>query len=289
MNQFELQRRAVAALRGLAVGDAMGAATEGYRPEEVEEIYEAQIRELVDPVNLYPELGPDRERGAVGPVTRAAVQVAAALSGESEERPDPEDLGWAVALGITVEGGEIPALVSGARRFAEGEALAAGCAVAAAVAAGVMGVMPRDVLSQAALAADYAGGPELANAVLRAAGVAQASGGRAPGEVLAEQFSPAHDLTSAVAFVFGVAFATQSVRRGVPQTINLGGHASLTGGLVGAICGAFAPNTAVDAWSSEVEASSGLALEALAGRLLALRPPPSPPPPPEEPRRGRRS
>src|SRR3712207_2213154 len=103
MDQFEVQRRAVAALRGLAVGDAMGAATEGYRPEEVEEIYEAQIRELIEPVNLYPELGPDRERGVVGPVTRAAVQATAILAGAPGEPPDPEDLGWAVALGVMTE------------------------------------------------------------------------------------------------------------------------------------------------------------------------------------------
>jgi ADP-ribosylglycohydrolase len=267
-DETELNRRALAALRGLAVGDAMGAATEGYLPDEVIEVYEAPIAELVDPVNLYPESRPDRMRGRVGPVTEGAVDAVGVLSGRAEPVETPP-AGWAVALGIACAGADLAPILASARRF--GKAGPAVAAVAAAVAAGLAGYMMRDALSLAVRAAELAGDPALARRIVEAAGVAQASGGRGVGAAVAAVASPGPDVDDATAFAFGVAFGTQSVRRVLPQAVNQGGTASLTAGLAGALCAAVAPGSAVEAWIDEVESASNLDLRAVVERLLTLR------------------
>jgi ADP-ribosylglycohydrolase len=267
-DETELRRRALAALRGLAVGDAMGAATEGYLPDEVIEVYEAPIVELVDPVNLYPEARPDRARGRVGPVTEGAIDAVGVLSGRAEPVETPL-VGWAVALGIARAGADVEPILTSARRF--GKASSAVAAVAAAVAGGLAGYMMRDALSLAVRAAERAGGADLARRIVEAAGVAQASGGRGVGAAVAAVASPGPDVDDAVAFAFGVAFGAQSVRRALPQAVNQGGSASLTAGLAGALCGAVAPGSAVEAWIDEVESASNLDLRAVVERLLALR------------------
>jgi ADP-ribosylglycohydrolase len=268
MDDAELRRRALAALRGLAIGDAMGAATEGYQPDEVIEIYDAPIGELVEPVNLFPEVAPDRARGRIGPVTESAIDAVAVLGGITDDE-DPARLGWSVALGIVSAGGDLESVVSESRRFSE--AGPAGAAVAAAVAAGLAGYMARDALSLAVRAATLAGDAGLARQIVEAAGAAQGSGGRQVGAVVAEVVGPGRGANDAVAFAFGVAFGTQSVRRALPQAVNQGGAASLTAGIAGALCGAVAPGSAVEAWSDEVEAASGVDLRAVVDRLLALR------------------
>lgn len=274
MDREERRRRAIAALRALAVGDAMGAATEGYRPEEIEEVYDARVMELVEPVNLYPESAADRGYAAIGPVTRGALAAAEALAGRGAT-VEGEALGWAVAVGIATPVGEIERIVELARRFGGEAAGAAGAAVAAGVAAGVGGYMARDAVGQAALAAERAGAARLAAAIARAAGIGQSSGGSAGGGAVgvqvAERYPPAGALESVVAFAVGVAFGAQSVRRAVPEAVNQGGEASLTAAIAGALCGGFAPGTAVEAWAREVEAVNGLDLAAVADGLLALR------------------
>lgn len=274
MTNAEARRRASAALRGLAVGDALGAATEGYRPEEVENVYDAPITELTEPVNLYPESEPDRARAEVGPVTRAAIAGGRRLLGAPGGLIDGDALGWAVPVGIITAAGPVEPLVEAATAFATGEARAAGAAVAAAVAAGIGGFMARDTVAQATLAAVVAGCPALAHAIIRATGIGQASGGRLVGAQIAAECPPGPGPAAAVAFAFGVAFGAQSVRRAMLEAVNQGGESSLTAALVGALCGSFAPATTVETWASEVETANGLNLDALAERLLARRPPP---------------
>jgi ADP-ribosylglycohydrolase len=273
-NPVESRRRALAALRALAVGDAMGAATEGYRPDEVEAVYDAPIAELVEPVNLYPESAPDRALGEVGPVTRGALAAARRLTNWVEDEwplVPPDWLGWSVPLGIAVPAGqtgriaEIAALISG------GITAAAGAAVAAAISAGVGLFMPRDALGQAARAAVDAGAPSLAQRIMAAAGAGQESGGRLGGLVVGERFPPGPEPADAAVFALGVAFAAQSVRRAIPQAVNQGGLASLSAALAGALCATWAPATAVEPWADEVVAVNELELEPLADALMALR------------------
>jgi ADP-ribosylglycohydrolase len=268
IDDAELRRRALAVLRGLAVGDAMGAATEGYQPDEVIEVYESPIGEMVEPVNLYPESAPDRIRGVIGPVTESAIEAVSVFASRAVDE-EPARLGWSVALGIMSAGVDLDGIVASARRF--GGPGPAGAAVAAAIAAGVLGYMARDALSLAVRAATLAGNDALARRIVEAAGAAQGSGGRLVGAVVADVVGPGPSTDDAVAFAFGVAFGTQSIRRAVPQAVNQGGAASLTAGLAGALCGATAPGSAVEAWSNEVEAASGVDLRAVVDQLLALR------------------
>ena len=271
MDAARLRLHALAALRGLAVGDAMGAATEGYQPDEVEEVYEGPIAELTEPVNLYPEEVPDRERGVVAPVTRAALAAVEALA---ESRPlgaDRAALGWAVTLGIVAPAGSPDLLAREARALA-GDALAAvGAAVAAAVAAGVSGFMARDAVALAMGAAEAAGDPLLAQRIGRAAGLGQASGGRRVGAAVRAEFPPWPAEEDAAIFAFGVAFGAQNARRAILEAVNQGGLASLAAGLVGAICAALTPSSLVEAWAHEVELCSGIDLGAVVDRVLAVR------------------
>lgn len=271
MDDVELHRRAHAVLRALAAGDAMGAATEGLLPDEVLAVYEAPVTELVEPVNRDPERSEGRARGAIGPVTRSALAAADRLSGAATGTLDVDALGWAVTLGIVSPAGGVAPVVQGARQVAAGVTAAAGAAVAAAIAAGLGGFMARDMVSWAALAAREVGAPDLAERIVAAAGVGQASGGRQAGALVGAQFPPGPDPATAVAFAFGVAFSAQSVRRAIAEAVNQGGPASLTAGLAGAICAAVAPASAVESWADEVERTSGLDLAAVADRLLRIR------------------
>lgn len=232
-------RRAVAALRGLVIGDAMGAATEGYRPDEVLEVYGTPIGELVEPVNLYPESIPDRLLGEVGPVARIALAAGGLLSDAAGPSPDDAGLAWAVALGIARPPDALDRIMADTARAVQ--------------------------------VAEYAGGAALAELIRRAVGVAQESGGRRVGERVAALCNPAGDATNITAFAFGVAYGTQSVRRAVPQAANQGGSASLTAALAGALCGAFAPTTVVESWAAEVERVNDLELAGIAAALLRLR------------------
>jgi ADP-ribosylglycohydrolase len=271
MEAAEVHRRAVAVLRALAAGDAIGAAAEGYRPEEIIAVYDAPIGELLEPVNLYPESAPDRARAAVGPVTRSALAAADRLAGVSTADVDADAMGWAVALGIASPVDTLPAMIADAAVLASGDAANAGTVVAAAISAGIGGYLARDAISFAALAAREAGAAGLADLIVRAAGLAQASGGRQAGAAVAAEVPPGPGCTLIAAFALGVAFGVQSVRRAILEAVNQGGAASHTAALAGAICASFAPATAVEAWADEVERVSGLHLGRVAGGLLALR------------------
>lgn len=274
--EAETARRALAALRGLVVGDAIGAATEGYRPGEVEEVYDAPITEPLEPVNLYPESAPDRKRAEAGSVTRAAIAGARRLLGVPGGAIEGDALGWAAPLGLVSVAGS-PDLITRAASFADGEACAAGAALAAAIAAGLGSRSAGDAVGEAVTAALAAGSPALADAITQAAAIGQASGGQLVGAQVAAEYPPGPERIPAVAFAFGVAVGVQSVRRAMLEAANQGGEASLTAALAGALCGAVAPGSIVESWAVEVETVNGLDLMALTSSLLALRPPPAPP------------
>jgi len=288
-DEGETRRRALAVLRALATGDALGAACEGYAADEVLAIYEASVTELVEPVNLYPESAPDRERGAVGPVTHGALAGARLLELGPEAawpaRITPL-LSWAVPLGMSYPLIEAPIMTrraAGIARLSEAGSLAgsAACALASAISAGLDLYLARDVFGAAIQTAGDTGAPALAQRLAAAAGEAQASGGRGVGRAVARVCPPGPDPVDAAVFAFGVAFGAQSVRRAIIEAANEGGAASLTAGLAGALCAAFAPASSVEAWADEVEAISALDLRAVAGGLLTLRfLPPAPEPDP---------
>ncbi len=271
IDEDEIRRRAIGALRGLAVGDAMGAATEGYLPDEVDEVYDAPIGELVDPINLYPEIATDRQRGVVGQVTREALDVAASLSrGETPELTE-DGVGWAVPLGIISTVDDLDGIVRTVAGVTDIATAACGAAVAAAVAAGVSGYMVRDAISLAVRAAELVGSPEVAHRIVLAAGEAQASGGRQPGAAVGATYPPGPGIVDVTAFAFGVAFGSQSVRRAIPESVNQGRRSSLSAALAGAICGAIVPGSTVESWSDQVEEASEIDLTSIAGQLLEAR------------------
>jgi ADP-ribosylglycohydrolase len=267
----DIRRRAIGALRGLAVGDAMGAATEGYFPDEVEEVYEAPIAELVDPINLYPDAVADRQRAAVGGVTRAALEAAEALS--RGERPvlAEDSIGWAVPLGIVSTIDDLDGIAETVAGVSDVATAASGAAVAAAVAAGVNGYLVRDAIALAVRVAELTGSPDVARRIVAAAGLAQASGGRQTGAAVGASYSAGPSIVDVTAFAFGVAFGAQSVRRAIPEAVNQGRRASLSAALAGAICGAIVPGSTVESWSDQVEEASAIDLTALVGRLLEVR------------------
>lgn len=271
IDETEIRRRAVGALRGLAVGDAMGAATEGYLPDEIEEVYEAPIAEFVDPINLYPDAAEDRQRGIVGPVTREALEAAGSFIHGETLSPTVDSIGWAVPLGIISSVDDLDYILRAAGAIDDVAAAAAGAAVAAAIAAGVSGYMARDAVSLAIRAAELAGAPHAARRIIQAAGEAQASGGRRVGEAVAAAVPPGPGIADATAFAFGVAFGAQSVRRAIPEAVNQGRRSSLSAALAGALCGAIVPGSTVESWSDEVEEASEIDLTSIAGRLLEVR------------------
>jgi ADP-ribosylglycohydrolase len=267
----EIRRRAIGALRGLAVGDAMGAATEGYLPDEVEEVYDAPIAELVDPINLYPDAAEDRPRATAGSVTREALSLADAIIRNEPLPPAPDSIGWAVPLGIISPVDDLERITTAVQSVSDVATAASAAAVAAAVAAGVSGYMARDAISLAIRAAEQAGSPEVARRIVQAAGEAQASGGRRVGEAVGATVPPGPSVADVTAFAFGIAFGAQSVRRAIPEAVNQGRRASLSAALAGALCGAIVPGSTVESWSDDVEEASEIDLTAIAGRLLEAR------------------
>ena len=256
--------RATAALRALAVGDAMGRATEYYDPAEITEVYEDLVTELFEPVRLFDE--EEWAAGEIGPPTEQVIALstegesAAATSGPRGDTADALSAG--VALGLARPLGAVLA----------GEASAAAvAAVAAAVGAAMEGYAGREVVGFASQAARVAGDDALAEAIMAAAGIAQASGGRHPGEALRAVFPPVGDAAAVTPFILGLVYGTQSARRAILEAVNQGGHAPETAGIAGAICAGISPTSLPEAWGADVERRNGLDLTAVAHRYLAAR------------------
>jgi ADP-ribosylglycohydrolase len=238
----DLISRIEAVLGAFASGDAMGRATEGYRPEEIAEVYEDAVAEFVEPVRLF-----DDEVWAEGEAGDATAHVVnghdpTALDARMTEYAGIDLLPLGVALGLQ-------------RRFDDPADVAGGAPVAA-VAAGVSAALDEqsvsDVMRLAALAARGAGDDALAESIARAGGIAQASGGRRSGEALRGEFPPDGDARSVVAFVFGIVYATRSARRAIVESVNEGGHAPATAAIAGAICAALTPASLPRTWADTV-------------------------------------
>lgn len=256
--------RILAALRALAVGDAMGRATEGYEPDEILEVYEGPVTEFVEPVRPF-----DDEvwaAGEIGPPTQLVVALA-----------DPELAGQVRWLEDATEIDHLPeAVADGLRRTLDAVQTAlphppAHAALSAGLAAAVDGHSVRDVLRYARAAAEDAGGPALSTAIAHATAIAEESGGREAGNALRRVFSPSGGGDALVAFIFGIVYATQSARRAIEEAVNQGGHAPIAAALAGAICAAALPGTLPHAWASTAEQLNSLDLEAAAGRYTAAR------------------
>jgi ADP-ribosylglycohydrolase len=260
MTPTDASERVAAALRALAVGDAMGRATEHYEPAEIADIYEDAVTEFVEPVRLFD----DEEWAAAetGLPTAAVIALAPPARGDEPGVADPIGrLPTGVALGLRRPLRDLLA------RPPEPPI----AAMAAAVSAAVDGHPAREVLGLAAEGARAAGDAELAERIMQAGGIAQASGGRRAGAALRETFSPSGDARSVVPFILGVVYATQSARRAILEAVNQGGHAPETAAIAGAICGAIVPISLPPAWAAEVERVNNLDLAALAARYTAAR------------------
>jgi ADP-ribosylglycohydrolase len=261
MESADTLLRATAALRALAAGDAMGRATEYYTPAEIAEVYEDAVTDFLEPVRLFDEEA--WEAAEVGPPTRLVL--ARAEAGDAAPAPPAGDV---AALPVAV--------ARGLARSLE-EVLAAGgesppaVALAAAVSAAVEGHPARAVFGYAVEAARAAGDGDLAERILRAGGLAQASGGRWPGAALRDVFPPDGDAATVTAFTLGLVYATQSARRAILEAVNQGGHAPETAGISGAICAAIVPTSLPEAWGAAVERHNGLDLARAARRLVGAR------------------
>lgn len=268
MNEQErIERALLGALRGMVVGDAIGAAGEGLAPEEIEEVYDGPITELTDPANLYPERAPDRVRGQIGPVSESALAFARRLTA-GEGAAVASGMSWPIVLGLVLPRADATSIVEATRSYG---GAAPACALAGAVTAALGGYLARDAVGLAAEVAGRAGDQALAGLLVEAAGAAQASGGRMVGEAVAEIAPPWGEFRDSVAFAIGVAFGGYGVRRAVLAAANGGGHASFTAAAAGALCGALAPGSNVQAWSDEVASASGLDLAAVAAGLIRVR------------------
>ncbi len=255
--------RLVAAFQALAVGDAMGRATEAYEPAEIEEIYEDAIMEFVEPVRLF-----DDEQWAAaetGSPTENAIAMALATTATSMNEPSVVDivhLPRAVAIG---------AMRPLAAILAFPPANAGIAAVAAAVSAGIEGRPAHAALAASVQAAHAAGDGRLAAAIVEAGGIAQASGGRRAGVALRVRFSPAGDIGALTPFILGLVYATQSARRGILEAVNQGGHAPESAAITGAICAAVVPLSLPPAWAAEVERVNALDFTPIARRCVVAR------------------
>ncbi|MBI2760536.1 MAG: ADP-ribosylglycohydrolase family protein [Chloroflexi bacterium] len=239
----DLTSRIEAVLGAFAAGDAMGRATEGYRPDEIIEVYEDAVTEFVEPVRLF-----DDEVWAKGETGDATTHVvtghdALTLTARIKEYAGIDLLPLGVALGLRWPLSELPGRSVGATQ----------AAVAAGVSAALDGLSASDALESAALAARDAGDGALAESIMQAGGIAQASGGRRSGEALREDFPPDGDARSVVAFVFGIVYATSSARRAIVEAVSQGGHAPETAAIAGAICAALTPASFPRAWGETVE------------------------------------
>ena len=263
MESADALARAAAALRALAVGDAMGRATELYDPAEIEDIYEEAITEFVEPVRLFDD--EEWAAGETGQPTQIALEAATGASRADDEPAHAdriEQLPRAVTLGLMR-----PLTDVLATRWASGPSLA----VAVAVSAAMEGHPAREALTVAARAAGAAGDERLGERIAQAGGIAQASGGRRPGAALREVFPPGSDAGMLVPFVLGLVYATQSARRAILEAINQGGHAPESAGIAGAICAAIVPISLPPAWAAEVERINEQQLDLTARRCLAAR------------------
>jgi ADP-ribosylglycohydrolase len=257
----EVLARITAALGALAVGDALGRATEYNRPEELTEKYEELKADFLDPVRLFDDEA--WAEGETGPATSLVLGVAAGRkSAVAAGAEDVAMLSLGVAWGLMG--------VSGAGG-SQGESNPAMAAIAAGVSAGLAGEPATMMLSAAAEAARAAGAPSLGDAIIRAGGIAQATGGRHSGEALSGTFPPGGEAASVVPFVFGIAYAAQNARRAILEAVNQGGHAPETAALAGALCASLAPASLPRAWSGTVERTNGFDLSGAAAWFAAAR------------------
>lgn len=262
MSQTEMLTRITAALRALAVGDALGRATEHYTPEEILEVYEDIITDFVQPVRLFDE---EQWRvGEIGPPTTIVLE-AAEHGGvwPGATGANVAHLPAGVAAGLSQP---LPSLMN----EIHGDGPLA--AVAAGTAAAVDGYPFIEIVAAASRAARLAGDDDLAEAILQAGGLGQASGGRLAGAVLRGRFPSDDGSRSVVPLVFGIVYALQSARRAIIDAVNQGGHAPETAAIAGAICAAAAPVTLPPSWWEVVErANPDLDLEQVARLFAALR------------------
>lgn len=263
--------RTTAALRALAAGDAMGRATEHYRPDEIGEVYEEAITEFVEPVRLF-----DDEiwtAGEIGPPT----EVVLAFTPQSEKadaglpgiRAAVDRLPVALSIGLRYAVPDLPC-APGSLPIAAGIEPSF-LAVAAGITAAVDGFTIRDLIRHVMGKAEAIGDGTLVASLAEAVALAETSGGRNAGAILAAAFSPDGGVDALVPFIFGIVYATQSARRAIVEAVNQGGHAPQTAAIAGAICAAALPGTLPRAWGLEVERVNGLDLEAVARRYLAAR------------------
>ena len=256
--------RTTAALRALAVGDAMGRATEYYDPAEITEVYEDLVTEFLEPVRLFDE--EEWAAGEIGPPTELVIALSAEGEGAAASRDAGGDAVAALPAGVALGlARPLGALLAGE------VAAAAVAAIAAAIGAALEGYTGREVVGLASQAARAAGDDALAERIIAAGGVAQASGGRHPGEALRTAFPPSGDDAAVTPFILGLVYGTQSARRAILEAVNQGGHAPETAGIAGAICAAIAPTSLPEAWGADVERRNGLDLAAVARRYLTAR------------------
>jgi ADP-ribosylglycohydrolase len=266
MSADNLQARITAALRALAAGDAMGRATEHYRPAEIVDLYEDVVAEFLQPVRLFDD--EPWQAGEIGPPTGMVLAQAPGGDGAaafwSRDADAVERLPAALAPGLLwpldrlLDGSEAP------REPAQ-------ACVAIALATALTGAQVSEVIGYSIRAAELAGDAVLAAGIGRATGLAQASGGRRTGEALAAEFPPSGDVRMIVPFILGLVYATQSARRAILEAVNQGGHAPETAGIAGAVCAAAAPASLPGAWGTEIERANDIDLEAQARRFVAAR------------------
>lgn len=233
--------RALVVVQALAAGEAMGRATEHYRPDEIVEIYEDTVHDFVEPVRLF-----DDEEWLAGETGDLLI----ALLGDGPSVP------FVPALRAVLSG-------RGAAGLPPLEA-----ALAAALVAALDGSPLFQMPTRAAEAARAAGDPALAETILHAAGVAQASGGRRPGAALRAVVPPDGDPPTVLAFAIGVAYASVNARRAITEAVNQGGHAPTTAALAGALAAALAPTSLPGSWAALVEEVNDFSLHRLTHLLL---------------------
>ncbi len=260
---MDMAERIATVLRALAVGDALGRVTEGYTPAEIIEVYEDIVTDFVEPIRLF-----DAEawaEGETGPPTQILLEAAASGGRwQGAGGGDVAQLPAAIALGTVLRLADI---LGGGERIDE----PSHAAVAAGLAAALEGRPATEVVAAGSRAARNAGAPALAESILRAAGVAQATGGERPGPALGAQFPPAGDSETVTAFVFGIVYGTQSARRAIVEAVNQGGNAPETAGIAGALCAALAPASFPAPWGWEIERRNQLDLARAARQLAVAR------------------
>lgn len=233
--------RVTVVLQALAAGEAMGRATEYYRPEEIEEVYEDAVTDFVEPIRLFDD---ERWRAA------ETGEIVAALLGTGPAVPFVQGIRAAL---YGAEAAHLPPLEA---------------ALSAALGAALTGFPLFEMPARAAEAARRAGDAALAQAIVDAAGIAQASGGRRPGQALRDRFPPDGGPVEVLALAIGVAYAAPSARRAIPEAVNQGGHSPETAALSGALAAALAPTSLPRSWAVEVERVNGFDLADLAGRMV---------------------